>query len=76
MVTRSKRQFKEDVLIWLILPSVCIILTLYGACVVFIVLIGNFLTDLTEVYSPCIWMAIAAAALTPLTWNECQFSLL
>ena len=50
----------------------CIILTLYGAGVVFLVLIGTFLTDLTGIYNPCIWMGIAAAALTPLTWNECQ----
>ena len=47
-------------------------MTLYGAGVVFLVLIGTFLTDLTGIYNPCIWMGIAAAALTPLTWNECQ----
>ena len=51
-------------------------MTLYSAGVVFIVLIGTFLTDLTGIYNPCIWMGIAAAALTPLTWNECQFYLL
>ena len=51
-------------------------MTLYGAGVVFIVLIGTFLTDLTGIYNPCIWMGIAAAALTPLTWNECQLDLL
>ena len=48
-------------------------MTLYGAGVVFIVLIGTFLTDLTGIYSPCVWMCVAVAALTPLTWDVCQF---
>ena len=53
--------------------AVSIVMTLYGAGVVFIVLIGTFLTDLTGIYSPCVWMCVAVAALTPLTWDVCQF---
>ncbi len=48
--------------------SVSIFLTLYGAGCVFTLLIADFLSDLTGVLNPCIWMAIVTGILTPLTW--------
>ena len=51
------------------LASACVALTLYGAAIVFIELIGSFMHDLTDNrLSTCKWIVIAAVTLTPLTW--------
>ena len=46
-----------------------ILATLYGGACVFLILIADFLHDLTqEKVSTCLFMVIAAAATCPLTW--------
>ena len=49
--------------------SACVILTLYGAAIVFIELIAGFIYSLTNSsLTMCIWMMITVAILTPITW--------
>ncbi len=52
----------------LVASIVSILLTLYGAGCVFIILLSDFLASLTGVQSNCVWMILATACLTPLTW--------
>ena len=52
-----------------ILSTVCVIVTLYGATIVFIELIADFLFSLTNKALPmCLWMMITVGILTPVTW--------
>ena len=46
----------------------CIVVTLYGIGCVFLLLISNFMTDLTGVLDSCTWLPIAVLLLNPLTW--------
>ena len=49
--------------------SACIIATLYGGACVFIILVTDFITDLSDhALSQCVWMVIVACAICPLTW--------
>ena len=49
--------------------TVCVILTLYGATIVFIELIAGFVFDLTKnSLTMCYWMMIVVGVLTPVTW--------
>ena len=43
---------------------------LYGTGIVLIILIGTLLSDLTQVKDSCFWMCIAAAVITPITWED------
>ena len=47
----------------------CVVLTLYGAAIVFIELIAEFMFNLTnKSMTMCIWMMVVVAVLTPITW--------
>jgi len=47
----------------------CVILTLYGAAIVFIELIAEFMFSLSNnSMTMCIWMMVVVAVLTPITW--------
>ena len=47
----------------------CVVLTLYGAAIVFIELIAEFMFNLTnKSMTMCIWMMAVVAVLTPITW--------
>ena len=47
----------------------CIIITLYGSACVFIILISDFITELShQALSKCLWMVIVAVTICPLTW--------
>ena len=45
---------------------------LYGTGIVLIILIGTLLSDLTQVKDSCFWMCIAAAVITPITWEDLE----
>ena len=47
---------------------------LYGTGIVLIILIGTLLSDLTQVKDSCFWMCIAAAVITPITWEDPRHS--
>ena len=56
---------------WLV--SISIFVTLFGACVVYLILIGQNLVSIFSAFgvtsvSFCIWLIIIAAVLTPFTW--------
>lgn len=52
-----------------ILSTVCVIVTMYGATIVYIVLIAEFIFNLTDnTLTMCMWMMITAGILTPVTW--------
>ncbi len=48
----------------------CIIFTLYGIGCIYLLLISNFLTDLSRALDTCHWLLITTALLTPLTWFQ------
>ena len=52
-----------------VITTVCIVLTLYGASCVFMILIADFIHDLSDQHiSKCLWIVIVACAICPFTW--------
>ena len=52
-----------------IITTVCIVLTLYGAPCVFMILIADFIHDLSDQHlSKCLWIVVVACTICPFTW--------
>ena len=69
MIVKCKLKKQSKSLHFSSLFLACVILTLYGAAIVFIELIAEFMFSLTNnSMTMCIWMMIVVGVLTPITW--------